>query len=325
MCTAIAYKTNDLYFGRTLDYERSFGESVVVTPGRYRFDFRYAGDSDRHYTIVGMAHAADGFPLYYDAANEKGLCAAGLNFVGNAVYAKEQSADGRTAVAVFEFVPWLLSLCASVGEARRAIGGITLVGDDFSERYPCAQLHWLIADRNESIVVEPTADGLKIHDNPIGVLTNNPPFETQMFMLNNYAGLSASPPENRFSSGFSPDFYSRGMGAIGLPGDLSSASRFVRAAFTKLNSVCDGSEEESVSQFFHILGSVGQTRGCVRLREGCEMTIYTSCINAAKGIYYYTTYKNSSINAVDMRRVSPDDDRLAVFPTDDSLHVTMRN
>lgn len=325
MCTAIAYKTNDLYFGRTLDYERSFGECVVVTPGRYRFDFRYAGADDRHYAIVGMAHVADGFPLYYDAANERGLCAAGLNFVGNAVYAKEPSGDGRTAVAVFEFIPWLLSSCTSVAQARRAIGAITLVGADFSEKYPCAQLHWLIADRDESIVVEPTADGLKIHDNPIGVLTNNPPFETQMFMLNNYAGLSAYGQENRFSDRLIPDFYSRGMGAIGLPGDLSSASRFVRAAFTKLNSVCDGSEEESVSQFFHILGSVGQTRGCVRLRDGCEITIYTSCISAAKGIYYYTTYKNSSINAVDMRRLPPDSDRLAVFPIDDSLHVTMLN
>lgn len=146
-------------------------------------------------------------------------------------------------------------------------------------------------------------DGLKIYDNPTGVMTNNPPFDQQMFLLNNYRGLSPRQPENRFSEKLPLECYSRGMGALGLPGDLSSASCFARVAFTKMNSVSGDSEEESVGQFFHILGSVEQQRGCCEVAEGkYEITIYTSCCNATKGIYYYTTYTNRQITAVDMHR-----------------------
>ena len=87
-----------------------------------------------------------------------------------------------------------------------------------------------------------------IRDSPVGVLTNNPPFPQQMFMLNNYMNLSPRQPENKFASELDLTTYSRGMGALGLPGDLSSASRFAKVAFTKMNSVSGNSEAESVSQ-----------------------------------------------------------------------------
>ena len=140
-----------------------------------------------------------------------------------------------------------------------------------------------------------------IYDNPVGVLTNNPPFDEQLFQLNNYMHLSPKTPKNSFSDKLSLNAYSRGMGALGLPGDLSSQSRFVRAAFVKMNSLSGNSENESVSQFFHILGAVDQQRGCCEVGEGkYEITIYTSCCNADKGIYYYTTYDNHQITAVNM-------------------------
>lgn len=104
-------------------------------------------------------------------------------------------------------------------------------------------------------------DGLHIYDNPVGVLTNNPSFDYQLFNLNNYRVLSSETPKNNFSNQISLNAYSRGMGGIGLPGDLSSVSRFVKATFTKLNSVSGDSESESISQFFHILGSVEQQKG----------------------------------------------------------------
>ena len=123
----------------------------------------------------------------------------------------------------------------------------------------------------------------------------------QLFNLNNYMGLSSHEPKNLFSEKLSLKAYSRGMGALGLPGDLSSQSRFVRAAFARANSVCSDSENESVSQFFHILGTVEQVRGLCQLEnEKYEITIYTSCCNASRGIYYYTTYSNRQITAIDM-------------------------
>lgn len=320
MCTAATYKTKDFYFGRTLDYEFSYGDEVTVTPRNYPFSFRYMGRMERHYAMIGMAHVADGYPLYYDAVNEKGLGMAGLNFVGNAVYAEPNTE--KENVAQFELIPWILSRCASVKEVRELLGRMNLVGTPFNELLPSAQLHWLIADEKEAITLECTADGMKIHANPVGVLTNNPPFEFQTFSLNNYLALSPKQPENRFSDQLDLKTYSRGMGGLGLPGDLSSASRFVRVAFTKMNSVSGESEMESVSQFFHILGSVEQQRGCCAVGDKYEITLYTSCCNASKGIYYYTTYDNHQISAVDMRRENMDGKDLVRYPlvTDENIH-----
>ena len=313
MCTAATYKTKNFYFGRTLDYEFSYGDEVTVTPRNFCFRFRHMSEVKTHYAMIGMAYVADDYPLYYDAVNEKGLGMAGLNFVGNAKYQDVQA--GRENVAQFEFIPWILSQCATVLEARKALEKMNLVGTPYSEKLPCASLHWMIADRDAAIVVECVEDGLHIYDNPVGVLTNNPPFPVQMFMLNNYMHVSPSQPENHFAKELPLAAYSRGMGGLGLPGDLSSASRFAKVAFTKMHAISGESEAESVSQFFHILGSVEQQRGCCEVEPGkYEITIYTSCVNADKGIYYYTTYENHQIQAVDMHRENLDGDTLRRYP-----------
>ena len=313
MCTAATYQTKDFYFGRTLDYEFTYGDEITVTPRNFPLSFRHEDTLERHYAILGMAHVAEGYPLYYDAINEKGLGMAGLNFVGNAVYG--EVIPGRENVAQFEFIPWILAQCATVSDAWEMLSRINLTNTAFSDSLPCAQLHWIIADASGAITVEAMADGLHIHENPVGVLTNNPPFEQQLFLLNNYMGLSSRQPNNTFAPGLALRPYSRGMGALGLPGDLSSASRFARVAFTKLNSRSGDGELESVSQFFHILGSVDQQRGCCEVAEGkYEITLYTSCCNATKGIYYYTTYENHQITAVDMHKTDLDSNVLTCYP-----------
>lgn len=324
MCTAATYKTKDFYFGRTLDYEFSYGSEIAVMPRNYPINFKFAGTYARHYAIIGMAHIVGDFPLFYDAVNEKGLCIAGLNFVGNAYYRDE--IKGKDNVAQFEFIPRILSCCATVDEAKRLLENINITDTPFSDELPVAKLHWIIADKNGAITVESVKDGLKIYDNPVGILTNNPPFDEQMFRLNDYMHLSPRQPENTFSDKLSLETYSRGMGALGLPGDLSSQSRFVRVSFTKMNSVSGDTENESVSQFFHILGSVDQQRGCCEVAKGkYEITIYTSCCNADKGIYYYTTYENHQITAVDMHREQLDGVRLAHYPLITGQQIKMQN
>ena len=324
MCTAATYKTKDFYFGRTLDYEFSYGEEIVVTPRNFVFPWRKLGNQELHYAIIGMAYVVKDYPLYYDAMNEKGLCMAGLNFVGNADY-KEEKQD-KDNVTPFEFIPWILTQCASVREARALLDKINLINMPFSKELPLAQLHWILADSKEAITVESVKEGIRIYENPVGVLTNNPPFDEQMFQLNNYMHLSPKTPQNHFSDKLSLQTYSRGMGALGLPGDLSSQSRFVRVAFTKLNSVSGESEAESVSQFFHILGSVDQQRGCCEVAEGAyEITIYTSCCNADKGIYYYTTYENHQIAGVDMHKENLDDSHLVRYKLIQGEQIYMQN
>ena len=324
MCTAATYQTKDFYFGRNLDYECSYGEDITVLPRAFSLPMRHTQPLERHYAMIGMAHIRGGYPLFYDAVNEKGLCIAGLNFVGNAVYRKPEA--GRCNLAQFELIPYLLGTCANLSEAKALLSEIILTDTPFCEGMPPAQLHWMLADRTGCLVVEQSADGLHVYDDPAGVLTNNPPFPMQLFALNNYAHLSSKSPENHFSPELSLQCYSRGMGALGLPGDLSSQSRFVRAAFVRANSRSGDSEAESVSQFFHILGAVAQQRGCCELENGAfERTIYTSCCNADRGIYYYATYENPQITAVDLFRENLDADALVHYPMQTQMQVRWSN
>lgn len=324
MCTAVSYQTKDHYFGRNLDLEFSYHETVTITPRNYPFRFRCMGDLEKHYAMIGMAYVNENYPLYYEATNEKGLSMAGLNFPGNAHYKVE--VEGQDNVSPFEFIPWILGQCADLKETKILLERINLVDISYSEQLPLSPLHWMVADKNGCLTVECVREGLKIYDNPAKVLTNNPPFDIMLFQLNNYMHLTNQPPVNRFCSDLELNTYSRGMGALGLPGDLSSASRFVKAAFTRLNSVSGESESESISQFFHILGSAQQQRGCVQMPDGrYELTIYSSCCNTDTGIYYYTTYENSQITGVDMHREDLDGSTLVSYPMVQGQQIRMQN
>ena len=324
MCTAINMTTKEHYFGRNLDLEYSYQETVTITPRNYPFLFRKMGKMDKHYSIIGMAYVVHGYPLYYDATNEKGVSIAGLRFAGNAVYFEE--VEEKDNVSPFELIPWILCQCATMEEVKQLLTQINLVDIAFSEQLPLTPLHWMISYQEESIVVESTKSGLHVYENKVGVLTNNPPFELQLWNLSNYMGLSKDSLQNRFSERISLEEYSRGMGAIGLPGDLSSASRFVRAAFILQNSVSGESEEESVGQFFYVLGAVEQQRGCVQLKEDAyEISVYSSCCNTDKGIYYYITYNNRQITAVDMWKEDLEGSIVIFYPLIEKQQIYMQN
>ncbi len=324
MCTAITYQTTEHYFGRNLDYDHSYGGEVVVLPRNYPLHYRAAAGSDRHYAIIGTALVQNNYPLFFDATNEKGLSMAGLNFVGNAFYF--QPRDGVENIAPFELIPWILSQCSSVNEARKLLGQMQLIDVPFSQEFPNAQLHWMLADRREAVTIESVAGGLQVYDNPVGVLTNNPRFDQQIFQLNSYMHLTTEAPRNTFAKGLDLRRYSLGMGALGLPGDYSSTSRFVKAAFLKWNSQTGDTEEERVSQFFHILGGVEQPRGLTLMENGnYEITLYSSCCNTDRGIYYYRTYENSEIVGVDMHLENLDGTELIVYPMEIMHEIQIQN
>ena len=311
MCTSISFLTKDHYFGRTLDLEYSYDEKVVITPRNYPFEFRHQKPVNNHFAMVGMATVVNDFPLYYEATNEKGLSMAGLNFPDKTVY--KDFDHQKNNICPFELIPWVLSKCESVEEAKELLYSTNVISADFSEELSSTPLHWMISDRDSSATIECVEEGLKIYYNPVHTLTNNPEFPMQVFNLNNYLNLTREEPETRFAEGFDFNKYSRGMGAVGLPGDNSSMSRFVRAVFTRLNSVSGNNENESVSQFFHILDAVSQVRGTVRAGDGFMTTIYTSCCNTDKGIYYYKTYENSQISAVNINNENLDTNELIIY------------
>lgn len=324
MCTAIAYRGRDHYFGRNLDLEYSYQETITVMPRNYPLSFRCTGTMKNHYAMIGTAYVQEGYPLYYDATNEKGLSMAGLNFVGYAVYHAQR--EGRDNITPYELIAWILGQCADLAQARVLLQRLNLVDIPFNNTLPTAQLHWMVSDRTGSLVVESTCEGLQIHENPVGVLTNNPTFDVQMLRLSDYMGLSSLPPVNRLCPDTELAFYSRGMGAMGLPGDLSSTSRFVRGAFYLLNSPAMETEEESVSQFFHILAGVAHIRGSVKLEDGQDViTVYTSCCNTDRGVYYYTTCESSQLTGVDMRRENLDGKKLISYPMLQNCQIRMQN
>lgn len=312
MCTCITMENQDFYFGRTMDIEYSFSERVVITPRDYPFRWRVQGQMQRHYAMIGMAAIVQNYPLYAEASNEKGLCIAGLNFPDNAVYQDYQ--ENKVNITPYELIPWLLGNCASVDAAQALLKTVNLVNIPFSEELPLAPLHWMLADSSRCLVIESMASGLKIYENPIGVMTNNPPFDFHTTNLSNFMNLTSQYPENRFSKAVTLTPYGQGMGATGLPGDSSPTSRFVRAAFLKCNSTCETGELPNISQFFHILDSVSLLRGSVLTSCGaCDMTRYACCVNAKKGLYYYKTYENSQINVVQLFREKLDSANLISY------------
>ncbi len=313
MCTALTLKTKNFYFGRTLDLDRSYGEEVCIMPRCFPLAFRKMGEMNRHYAMIGMATVASGIPLFYEASNEYGLSAAGLNFPGNAYYSPIR--EGKDNIAPFEFIPWMLGQCKNIEDAKTLLSRINIANISFNEKLPNSPLHWMISDKKQTIVVESMKNGLNVYENPVGVLTNNPPFEYQLENFKKYESLRNDNKNIEKDENIPYVSYCQGLGAVGLPGDVSSMSRFVRAAFFKKNSVCEEDEEASVGQFFHLLSSVEMVKGvCVTDEGTLDITGYTSCINTDKGLYYYTTYGNRSISCVDMHRAELDGADISRFP-----------
>lgn len=306
MCTAIVYRGQDSYFGRNLDLHFHYNEAVTITPRKYPFPW------DSLYAMIGIATVNKGYPLYYDAVNEMGLAMAGLNFPEICYY--PPICKSKECLAPYELIPWVLSRFSSAKEALQAIRRIRLADIPFSKDFPNTPLHFILCDADACYTIEPTRKGLHIYENPVGVLTNSPDFPYHLYNLSNYQNLSSAQAENRLCPALSLPPYSNGMGAFGLPGDLSSSSRFVKAAFTLQNALKKETEVDAVNQCFHILGAVAQQEGCVKVGNQWEKTVYTSCCNIDRGIYYYSTYENRQITAVHLFHEELNEKDLITYP-----------
>lgn len=295
MCTALNEKTPYHLFGRTLDLECSYGEEVVITPRRFRFEFKHESVTDIRYAIIGTAHIAGNTPLYYDAANEKGLCAAALRFPELTVY--RTPLPDRINLASFEIIPWILGNFSSAAEARAALERVNITNDDFSIDLPSTPLHWMIADKENTFVVESVADGVKIYDNPTGVLTNAPEFSEQTSLLKKSESDK-------------------------LLGDGSSTSRFIRANYAKSHTMPESDKTLAISRFFHIMSTVSLPHGYSRgIGDKPMKTLYTSCIDTEDMTYYFTTYSCRQIRGVRLTEQIAGHTHLTSFPTNHSEKI----
>lgn len=324
MCTCIEFKTKDNYFGRNLDLECRFNEKVVITPRNYKFKLKNKTTINSKYSIIGMATVVDKYPLYAEATNEKGLSIAGLYFPKNAYFFN--IVNSKLNLTPYELIPYFLSLYSTVEEVKENVSKLNITNIPFDEKLPITDLHWMISDGNQCIVIEQIKQGLKVYENPIGVLTNNPPFDYHITNINNYMNLTPQHAENRFSDKIHLQQYGQGIGAIGLPGDNSPASRFIRVAFNKLNSVCNKDEISSVTQFFHILDSVAMVQGTTVTKEGKnDITTYSCCMNTTKGIYYYKTYTNNQITAIKMTEKEKNKKELSIYNLIEKQRINYEN
>ncbi len=300
MCTVISIDNGGFCYGRNMDIEFPLAADVVTTPRYYPLKFRRTGELNEHYAFIGAAAMRAGSALYCDGMNEKGLCAAALSFPDCAYL--RGSYDGLAEIAPFEVIPWVLSQCADIPQVMALLNESVLHDIPFSDDLPNTPLHWHFSDGHSSLVLECTVDGMQLYQDDIGVLTNAPRYPFHRENLRQYTHLTPGYPD--VSERLLPPF-GRGFGAIGLPGDASPTSRYVRAAFLKLNSPEMTDEYERIAHMFHLLGCVSMTRGSVYTEDGREEhTAYSSCMSG--GRYLFRTYNGCSVTEITMGDVTRD-------------------
>ena len=317
MCTSLSIQSQagTCFFGRNMDLSYFFNQRVMIMPKNYAYEDKVSGNKViNNRAIIGMGTVIDNHPVLADAMNEAGLGCAGLNFQGYAYFEKEP-VEGKQNIAPYDFIQWVLSNHETVEEVKRGIERLELVDCPINADTPVAMLHWMIADKTgKSIVVEKTKEHFAVHDNPMGVMTNNPEFDWHLINLNNYVHLTpASPKETQWGT-HTLKALGIGAGTVGIPGDFASVSRFVRIAYLRSHMPEVSGDIESVTQFFHMLDYVKMVKGGVLTDEGLEdSTIYSSCMDQDKGVYYYRTYENNRINAIDMHKEQLEGTELKMF------------
>lgn len=303
MCTAVRFDDNEgnMYFGRNLDWTEGYGQRVVITPNGYKYNSAFLGEmTPKNGAIIGMAIIEENVPLYFDCANEAGLAIAGLNFPGYAEY-EEDAVDGKTNVAAYEFPLWVCLNFSTVDEVKEALKNTAIVARPINEKFPVSELHYIIGDKDHSIVVEYTKNGMEIFENDVDILTNQPGYAWHQENLRNYMNLEAKKPhEVKWGKAKMVPFGSGSM-MRGLPGDYYSPSRFVRVAYLNTHYPTKNSEDENVIRLFHTLIGVAMIDGAAAMDEtSFEKTIYTGGYSTASKTYYYNTYDNPAIVHVSM-------------------------
>ncbi len=301
MCTGIRFtdKTGAMFFGRNLDWTQGYGEKVVVTPPAAQVPtaFERPGDPARGHAVIGMGIVVAGIPLYFDCGNDAGLAIAGLNFPQSARYAAA-AVDGTTNVAAYEFPYWVARNFSTLAELRTALTHVTVVAKPVNEQLPVANLHWIVGDATGSVVVECLEGGLKVWEDDVDVLTNEPDFGWHRQNLRNYLMLTDGLPAAAGWGRAELRPFGSGVGVQGLPGDYGGPARFVRAAFVNAHYPAQSDEKANVTRLFRTLGAAAVPDGVARMGNGTyEKTLYTSCFSAGSLTYYHATYDDPAIRA----------------------------
>jgi choloylglycine hydrolase len=313
-CTGITIRPKDgsIIVARTLEFALDTKSNIIVLPrGQEYVGSTPTGKPGLHWTnkygVVGTN--AFNMPVTLDGLNEKGLSVGLFYYPGYAQYENVKAADAGKTLAPWELGIFLLGTCADVREAVIAAKFVhvgAVVQPDMGFVPP---VHYVVTDaQGNSVVLEPTNGEIIVHANPLGVITNSPSFDWHMTNLSNYVNLTVTNLPQIVVDGKEIKGFGQGSGMLGLPGDFTPPSRFVRAVAFSQSALPVESAREGVLQAFHILNQFDIPKGAAREADEhgqtmADYTLWTSVADLKNLRYYYRTYENSRIRMVDLKAV----------------------
>jgi len=318
-CTGITLTAADgtVVHARTMEFAIDIHSDVIVVPRGYE---RVGTTPDGKPGLKWKAKYANvgangvGLPFIFDGLNEKGLAVGTFYFPTSASYMRYNAADAGKSIAPWEVGSWILENFATVDEVRENIGKIVVPAVVFPAWGFAPPVHYVVHDASgKSIVIEYSAGKLNVYDNPLGVITNSPTFDWQMTNLRNYVNFSMSnvPPVKLGSVKLEP--FGQGSGMLGIPGDFTPPSRFVRAVAFSQSVLPSKTGDDAVLEAFHVLNNFDIPKGAAREHEKDEhgnvladYTLWTAASDLKTKRYYFRTYENSQIRMVDLMKMNLD-------------------
>jgi choloylglycine hydrolase len=314
-CTGISLKAGDgaAIRGRTLEFGFPMQSKVLVVPAGQELSGTLPDGGKglvykSRYAFVGAN--ALGLPAILDGINDQGLSVGLFYFPGYAKYAEVTDENKSRAIAPQEFGVWALANFATVDEVREAVKNIVVVPTPAlglgSPQGAVAGAHFFLQDKSgKSLVVEPVDGTLKLHDAPLGVMTNAPTYDWHMTNLSNYINLSVKDIDQAKVGGVTVPAFGSGSGLLGLPGDFTPPSRFVRAVVYSQSAVPNQTADEAVLAAFHILNQFDIPKGAVMNsavgEPTAEITEWTSVADLKNLRWYFRTVADQSIRVVDLK------------------------
>jgi len=315
-CTGITLRPRDgsIIYARTLEFAADLKSNLIVVPRGQQFTGTTpSGEPGLRWTTKYACTGMNAFdlPLFIDGLNERGLAVGLFYFPGYADYQKSSAADNARTLAPQELGAFLLGTCANVAEVASAAHDVLVVAVPFAPLGEVTPCHYLVSDAaGNSLVIEYVAGELRLHVNPLGVITNSPTFDWHLTNLSNYVNLSVTNVPSLDVVGTQFRGFGQGTGMLGLPGDFTPPSRFVRAVAFAKSALPVDSARDGVLQAFHILNQFDIPKGAARgVEQGepvADYTLWTSAADLTNGRYYFRTFDNSRIRMLELQATDAD-------------------
>jgi choloylglycine hydrolase len=313
-CTGITVRAKDgsIVFARTLEFAQDLQSNIVILPrGQQLVGTSPTGKPGLHWTskygVVGVN--AFGLPITLDGTNEPGLSVGLFYFPGYADYQAVTAANFERSLAPWELGTYLLGTCASVEEAVQAANNIVVGKAVLAQMGMVPPAHFIVSDATGHCAVLEYLDGeLHVRQNPLGVFTNSPSFDWHVTNLGNYVNLGVNNVPRLDLNGVAVHGLGQGSGMLGLPGDFTPPSRFVRAVAFSKAALPVHNAREAVLQAFHLLNQFdippGAARGVEQGQTVSDYTQWTAAADLANRRYYFRTFHNSQIRMIDLKKVN---------------------